>query len=110
MRVAGCAVLVLLVALSTGATAAADYGEKICRQHGPKIPIDCACAGAPLQDEYDEDELVMVIQFLNNAADPNAKFEELMELEKKFGKDKLDDLGKRFEKLAEGDLKTCLKK
>ena len=44
------------------------------------------------------------------AYDPNAKFEELMELEKKFGKETLDDLGKRFEKLAQGDLKTCLKK
>jgi hypothetical protein len=109
MRFVSGAALALLVALSSGA-ARADYGEKICRQHGAKIPIDCACAGAPLQDEYDEDELVMVIQFLNNAADPNAKFEELMELEKKFGKEKLDDLGKRFEKLAEGDLKTCLKK
>jgi hypothetical protein len=105
-----CAALGLLVALSAGAAAANGYGEKICRQHGPKIPIDCGCAGAPLENECDEDELVMVIQFLDNAADPNAKFEELMELEKKFGKDKLDDLGKRFEKLAEGDLKTCLKK
>jgi hypothetical protein len=110
MRFAGCAALALLMAMSAGAATAAGYGEKICRQHGAKIPIDCACAGAPLEDEYDEDELVMVIQFLNNAADPNAKFEELMELEKKFGKNKLDDLGKRFEKLAEGDLKTCLKK
>jgi hypothetical protein len=110
MRFASGAVLALLVGLSAGAAAAYDYGEKICRQYGAKIPIDCACAGAPLQDEYDEDELVIVIQFLNNAADPNAKFEELMELEKKFGKKRMDDLGKRFEKLAEGDLKACLKK
>jgi len=110
MRFAACAALGLLAALSAPTTAVAAYGEKVCRQHGAKIPIDCACAGAPLENEYDEDELVMVIQFLNNAADPNAKFEELMELEKKFGKETLDDLGKRFEKLAEGDLKTCLKK
>jgi hypothetical protein len=110
MRFAGCAALALLVALSAGAAAANGYGEKVCREHGAKIPVDCACAGAPLENEYDEDELVMVIQFLNNATDPNAKFEELIELEKKFGKQTLEDLGNRFEKLAKGDLKTCLKK
>ena len=59
--------------------------------------------------EYDEDELVIVIQFLNNANDPNAKFEELFELEKKHGKETMQDLGNRFEKLAAGDLKACLK-
>ncbi|HLH90282.1 MAG TPA: hypothetical protein VKX28_17670 [Xanthobacteraceae bacterium] len=104
------AALALLVALPAGAAALADYGEMVCRQYGAKIPIDCACAGAPLQAEYDEDELVMIIQFVNNANDPNAKFEELMELEKKFGKDKLEDLGKRFERLAEADMKACMKK
>ena len=110
MRFASCAVLGLFVGLSAGAAVADDYGEKICKQYGAKIPIDCACAGTPLANEYDEEELTIVIQFLNNAADPNAKFEELMELEKKFGKERMDDLGKRFEQLAEGDLKACLKK
>lgn len=110
MRFASCAALALLAVLPAGLASASDHGEKVCKQYGAKIPIDCACAGTPLQDEYDEDELVIVIQFLNNAADPNAKFEELMELEKKFGKERMDDLGKRFEKLAEGDLKACLKK
>lgn len=110
MRYASCAALALLVALSARAAAADGYGEKICRQHGAKIPIDCACAGPPLENEYDEDEVTIVIQFLNNAADPNAKFEELFELEKKFGKERLQELGNRFDKLAEGDLKPCLKK
>ena len=72
--------------------------------------MDCACAGPVLEEEFDEDELVMLIQFLNTANDPNAKFEDLMELEKKFGKETLEDLGKRFEQLAAGDLKACLKK
>jgi hypothetical protein len=102
----------LLVALPLPARAADDdeYGEKICKQYGAKIPIDCACAGPVLEEEFDEDELVMLIQFLNTANDPNAKFEDLMELEKKFGKETLEDLGKRFEQLAAGDLKACLKK
>jgi hypothetical protein len=98
-----------LVGLSSPAALADDYGEKICRQYGAKIPMDCACAGAPLADEYDEEELTIVIQFLNNAADPNAKFEELFELEKKFGKERLKELGERFDKLAAGDLKACIK-
>jgi hypothetical protein len=110
MRIAICTALALLAALSTPAAAADGYGEKVCKQYGSKIPMDCSCAGEALEDEYDEDELVIVIQFLNNAADPNAKFEELLEFEKKVGKAKLEDLGKRFEKLAEGDLKACMKK
>ena len=113
MRFAGCAALALplalLLALSAREAAAGDYGEKVCGQYGAKIPIDCACAGSPLAKEFNEDELVIVIQFLNNANDPNAKFEELFELEKKHGKETMQDLGNRFEKLAAGDLKACLK-
>ena len=101
--------LTLLVGLAAPRAFAHDYGEKICRQYGAKIPMDCACAGPLLADEYDEDEVMVVIQFLNNAADPNAKFEELFELEKKFGKERLQKLGDRFDKLAAGDLKACLK-
>src|SRR5215471_10224924 len=86
MRFSVGAALALLVGLGAPTALADDYGEKICRQYGARIPMDCACAGPPLAEEYDEDELTMVIQFLNNAADPNAKFEELFELEKKFGK------------------------
>ena len=99
----------MLVVLAAPAALANDYGEKICRQYGAKIPMDCACAGPPLANEYDEDELKMVIQFLNNAADPDAKFEDLMELEKKFGKETMQKLGERFDKLAAGDLKACIK-
>ena len=110
MRFSIGAALALLLLFSAPATLADEYGERICIQYGAKIPIDCACAGPPLAQEYDEDELKIVIQFLNNAADPNAKFEELIELEKKFGKETMKELGDRFEKLAEGDLKACLKK
>ena len=110
MRFLLIAALASLLVLPARAAHADEYGEKICRQYGAKIPIDCACAGSPLAKEFDEDELVIVIQFLNNASDPNAKFEELFELEKKHGKETMQDLGNRFEKLAAGDLKTCLKK
>jgi hypothetical protein len=110
MRFVGCVALTLLVALFAGATLADDYGEKVCRQYGAKIPIDCACAGAPLADEYDEDELAIVIQFLNIANDPNVKMEDVAEFEKKHGKETMKDLGDRFDKLAAGDLKACLKK
>jgi hypothetical protein len=110
MRFVGCVALTLLVSLFAGATLADDYGENVCRQYGAKIPIDCACAGAPLADEYDEDELAIVIQFLNIANDPNVKMEDVAEFEKKHGKDTMQDLGNRFDKLAAGDLKACLKK
>jgi hypothetical protein len=110
MRFAICAALALLVALPARAADADAYGEKVCRQNGPKIPIDCACAGPLLEEEFDQDELVMLIAFLNNANDPNASFDDLMAMEKKIGEKKLNDLGQRFDKLAAGDLKVCLKK
>ena len=109
MRLASCTALTLLVMLFAHATLADDYGEKVCRQYGAKIPIDCACAGAPLANEFDEDELVIVIQFLNIANDPNVKMEDVSEFEKKHGKETMQDLGNRFDKLAAGDLKACLK-
>jgi hypothetical protein len=110
MRFAIFALLMLLAALPARAADDDQYGEKICKQYGAKIPMDCVCAGPLLEEEFDEDELVMLIQFLNMANDPDAKFEDLMELEKKFGKETMQDLGNRFEKLAAGDLKACLKK
>jgi hypothetical protein len=110
MRIAIFSALAMLVALSSPASADDGYGEKVCKQYGAKIPMDCSCAGEALEDEYDEDELVIVIQFLNSMADPNTKFEDMLELEKKIGKEKLKGLGDRFDKLAEGDLKACIKK
>lgn len=101
--------LALLVGFSAPAALADDYGEKICKQYGARIPINCACAGAPLANEFDEDELTIVIQFLNTAADPNVKLDDVAEFEKKHGKETMQKLGDRFDKLAAGDLKACLK-
>jgi hypothetical protein len=104
------ALALLVAALFTGPTLADDYGEKVCKQYGARVPIDCGCAGAPLANEFDEDELTIVIQFLNVANDPNVKLDDVAEFEKKHGKETMQDLGNRFDKLAAGDLKACLKK
>ena len=109
MRFTVGAAVTLLVVLAAPAALADNYGEKICRQYGAKIPMDCACAGAPLANEYDEDELKIVIQFLNTAADPNVKLEDAEAFEKKYGKETMQKLGDRFDKLAAGDLKACIK-
>jgi hypothetical protein len=110
MRFTGCTALALLATLFAGAARADDYGEKVCKQYGARVPIDCACAGAPLEEEYDEDELVIVIQFLNMANDPNVKMDDVAAFEKKHGKETMQDLGNRFDELSAGDLKACLKK
>jgi hypothetical protein len=109
MRLSVGAALALLSVLAASAARADGYGEKICKQYGARIPIDCACAGAPLASEFDEEELTIVIQFLNTANDPNVKLEDAEAFEKKFGKETMQKLGDRFDKLAAGDLKACVK-
>jgi hypothetical protein len=109
MRFAICCALTLLALLPARVASAGQSGEQTCRQYGAKIPMDCACAGPVLEREFNENDMVMVVRFFNNANDPNANFDNLLAMEKEFGKEKLDDLGKRFEGLAVGDLKACLK-
>ena len=61
MRVLVGATLAVLLAASPAA--ADDYGEKLCKQYMPP-GTPCACVGPILDEEFDEEELEPLMQFL----------------------------------------------
>jgi hypothetical protein len=83
--------------------AAADYGQKLCTEHLSTVPIDCACAGPMIEAEFDEGDAKVVLQVLGIMAsgdDMPTMERKFKALEDEHGKPKLDELGKRYEKIG----------
>ena len=102
----------LAVFLTLGVASAQDddeYGEKVCNKYAAGLPFTCSCAGPILEEEFDEDELEIVLEFLSIANNPNAQIKDLEAFEAKHGKEKLDPIGKRFETVG-SQLQACTKK
>ena len=89
------------------APAFADYGKALCTKHLAGAPIDCECAAPLIEEEYEQDEAEIVLSVLGIMASLDPKKDDMASLEAKFkpiedkvGKAKLDELGKRYEKIA----------
>jgi hypothetical protein len=88
------------------APAFADYGGKLCTKFISSAPVDCGCAGPLIEDEFNEDEAEIVLQVLGIMAsvkptDDMATIERRFKaIEDEHGKAKLDELGKRYEKVG----------
>ena len=63
MRILIAATLALLLALSPAA--ADDYGERLCKQYMPP-GTPCPCVAPILEEEFDEEELEPLMQFLRS--------------------------------------------
>ena len=61
-------VAALAVLLAASPAAADDYGEQLCKQYMPP-GTPCACVAPILEEEFDEDELEPLMQFLRSFMD-----------------------------------------
>ena len=103
----GLAALLLLLLLLPCSPALADYGKKLCEKFISAAPVDCTCAGPLIEDEYEEEEADIVLSVLGIMAALDPKKDDMASIEAKFkaiedkhGKAKLDELGKRYEKIG----------
>ena len=113
MRTVIGATLALLLLISPAAAAAADddYGEKLCKQYMPP-GTPCTCVGPILDEEFDEDELEPLLQFLRAfmaglSGDEAAAQKVIDGIAAKHGKPAIEDWLKRFEALSPATSKTC---
>jgi hypothetical protein len=100
------------VILTLGVASAQDddeYGEKVCNKYSANLPYTCSCAGPILEEEFEEEELEIVFEFLALVSNPNSQPKDLEAFEAKHGKAKLDPIGKRFETVG-SQLQACMKK
>jgi hypothetical protein len=115
MRVVSGLALAVLALLVPSGPAAAGYGEDLCTKFISGAPVDCTCAGPVIEQEYTEEEAEVVLEVLGIMASADPKKDDMASLEAKFrpieqrvGKAKLDELGKRYEKI--GVEQKCPKK
>jgi len=106
----GVAFAVLLLA-ATPRPAAADYGEDLCKKYLPP-GTPCECVGDILDDEFDEEELAPLLQFLRAfmdglKGDEAAAQKTIDTIAAKHGKSTIEDWLKRFEALSAQTEKTC---
>ena len=110
MRTVIGAILALILATSLAA-AADDYGEPLCKKYMPP-GTPCPCVGPIFEEEFDEDELEPLLQFLRafmtglkgNEATAQKTIDRLTATH---GKDTIQDWLKRFEGLSPETAKTC---
>ena len=113
MRTVIGATLALLLLISPAAAAAADddYGEKLCKQYMPP-GTPCTCVGPILDEEFDEEELEPLLQFLRAfmsglSGDEAAAQKTIDWLTAKHSQKTIEDWLKRFEGLSPETAKTC---
>ncbi|HZO48377.1 MAG TPA: hypothetical protein VFB68_21005 [Xanthobacteraceae bacterium] len=107
---------ILVAAALTGLLAATpaaadDYGEKLCKQYMPP-GTPCTCVAPILEEEFDEEELEPLMQFLRSFMDglkgDEATAQKTIDaIAAKHGKNKIEDWLKRFEGLSPETSKTC---
>jgi hypothetical protein len=102
--------MVFALLLAT-APAAADYGEDLCNKYMPP-GTPCPCVGGILDDEFDEDELQPLLQFLRSfmdglKGDEAAAQKTIDAIAEKHGKAKIEQWLKRFEGLSPAMEKSC---
>ena len=102
--VLGLAAALLLLPASP---ALAGYGQDLCQKFISQAPVDCNCAGPIIEDEYSEEEADVVLSVLGIMASLDPKKDDMASIETRFkaieekhGKAKLDELGKRYEKIG----------
>ena len=101
-----------LAALLTATPATADdYGEKLCTQYMPP-GTPCACVAPILEEEFDEDELEPLMQFLRSfmdglKGDEAAAQKTIDGIAAKHGKKTIEDWLKRFEGLSPETAQAC---
>jgi hypothetical protein len=109
MRILIGATLAPLLALSPAA--AADYGEPLCKQYMPS-GTPCPCVGPIFEEEFEEEELEPLLQFLRAfmsglKGDEAAAQKTIDRLAAKHGQKTIEDWLKRFEGLSPETAKTC---
>jgi hypothetical protein len=111
MRIVVAAILAVL--LSAGAVPAQDddYGEKLCAKYMPP-GTPCECVGEIFEEEFEEDELEPLLQFLRAfmkglSGDEAAAQKTINAIAAKHSKKTIEDWLKRFEALSPETEKTC---
>ena len=104
------AILALILATSLAA-AAHDYGEPLCKKYMP-AGTPCTCVGPILDEEFDEEELTPLLQFLRAfmtglKGDEATAQKTIDGIAAKHGKKTVEDWLKRFEGLSPETAKTC---
>ena len=96
-----------LLLLLPAAPAFAGYGTDLCEKHISSAPVDCTCSGPIIEQEFSEEEAEVVMSVLGIMASLDPKKDDMASIDAKFkpieekvGKEKLDELGKRYEKIA----------
>ena len=111
----GAAVATLLLAASplfvASPASAQDEAIALCNKYLPK-GTPCDCVGPILDEEYEDDELEPLLQFLNAfmsglGGDEKAAQQTIDRLAAKHGKNTIEDWLKRFEALSPETEKTC---
>jgi hypothetical protein len=107
------AILVAALAglLAASPAAADDYGERLCRQYMPP-GTPCPCVAPILAEEFDEDELEPLMQFLRSfmdglKGDEAAAQKTIDRIAAEHGKKTVEDWLARFEGLSPETAKTC---
>ena len=108
MRVVIGAILALVLAASP---AAADYGADLCKKYMPP-GTPCTCVGEILEEEFDEEELEPLLQFLRAfmkglSGDEKTAQRTIDRLAAEHGQKTIEDWLKRFEDLSPETAKTC---
>jgi hypothetical protein len=109
MRILLGAFLAALPALSPAA--ADDYGERLCAKYMPP-GTPCACVAPILEEEFDEEELDPLMQFLRSfmaglKGDDATAQQTIDRIAAEYGKETIMDWLKRFEGLSPETAKTC---
>ena len=102
---------VIFALLLAASPAAADYGEDLCKQYMPP-GTPCDCVGDILDEEFDEEELEPLLQFLRAfmaglKGDEAAAQKTIDSIAAKHGKATIEEWLKRFEGLSAETEKTC---
>jgi hypothetical protein len=111
MRILPAMILALLLTTSAARAEADDYGEKFCKQYMPP-GTPCTCVGPILDEEFEEEELEPLLQFLRSFMDglkgDEAGAQKTIDaIAAKHGKAKIEEWLKRFEALSPETEKTC---
>src|SRR5262245_28047730 len=109
MRILIGAILALLLVQSPAA--ADDYGERLCTKYMPP-GTPCACVAPILEEEFDEEELDPLMQFLRSfmaglKGDDAAAQKTIDRIAAKYGKETIMKWLERFEALSPETAKTC---
>jgi hypothetical protein len=112
MRALTAVALALLLVTSAAAQQDDDeYGEKLCQKYMPP-GTPCECVGEILEEEFDEEELEPLLQFLRAfmtglKGDDKTAQKTIDAIAAKHGQKTIEDWLKRFEALSPETEKTC---